>query len=189
MKIVTSLRSLVQTVVLLISIGLLWPTIAFYFNYNLDESRRFGTGFLIVYTIFLALFFEGMYEKLKVHKLAHAQTLAKAVNRVLRDAGIAALAGFVLERISELEEFHRIVISIPGGVTIVEYGFPFAARRITFGGEQVTIRIVNEFIDNFAKNVVVLGLIALASVEVPLISYEIYKWKKEKRNPKDKMLA
>jgi hypothetical protein len=189
MKIITSLRGLVQTVVLLISIGLLWPTIAFYFNYNLDESRRFGTGFLIVYTIFLALFFEGMYEKLKVHRLAHAQALTKVVNRVLRDAGIAALAGFILERISELREFHRIVISIPGGATIVEYGFPFVARRITFGGEQVTIRIVNEFVDNFAKNVVILGLIALAFVEVPLISYGIYKWRKGRRSLKDKVLA
>ncbi len=181
MKITTSLRGLVQTVLLLISIGLLWTTVAFYSSYSLDEVTRFGTDFLIVYAIFLALFFEGRYRTLKEHRPAQAQALVKVVNRVLRDVGIAALAGFVLERISEVEQFGRIVISIPGGSTIIEYGFPFVARRITTGGEQVTVTIVDEFIDNFAKNVVVLGAIFLVLVEVSLISYEIYKWKKGKK--------
>ena len=174
-----------QTVLLLISIGLLWTTIAFYLNNNLGEFTRFGTGFLIVYAIFLIMFFEGMYRTLKEHRPAQAQALAKVVNRILRDAGIAALAGFVLERLSEGRQFWRVVSSIPGGATIVEYGFPYAVRRMTFGcTNPPPPTIVVEFVDNIAKDVVVLGLIALVFVEVPLISYEIYKWKKGKRNPK-----
>ena len=173
-----------QTALLLISIGLLWTTIAFYLNNNLGELRRFGTGFLIVYTIFLALFFEGMYKTLKEHGPAQAQALAKVVNRVLRDAGIVALAGFVLDKFSEDRLFWRIESSIPGGATIVEYGFPYAVRRMISGSTNPPQMIVVEFVGNIAIDVVLLGLIALVFVEVPLISYEIYKWKQRKENTK-----
>jgi uncharacterized protein YjeT (DUF2065 family) len=164
--------------------GLLWTTIAFYLNNNLGELRRFGTGFLIVYAIFLALFFQGMYRTLREHRPAQAQALAKLVNRVLRDAGIVALAGFALERLSEDRLFWRVEGSVPGGALIVEYGFPYAVKRMISSSTNPPQRIVVEFVDNIAKNVVVLGLIALAFVEVPLISYEIYKWKQRKENSK-----
>ena len=189
MKTIISLQGLVQTVLLLISIGLLWTTIVFYLNNNLGELRRFGTGFLIVYTIFLALFFEGMYKTLKEQRPTQAQALAKLVNRVLRNAGIVALAGFVLERLSEDRLFWRVESSIPGGATIIEYGFPYAVKRMISGSTNPPQKIVVEFVDNIAKDVVVLGLIALVFVEVPLISYEIYKWRKRRRTLRDKVSA
>ncbi len=65
MKIQISLLGLVQVVLLLISVGFLWATIAFYLVKLQIETRTAGIGFVVVYMMFSILFFGSLYEKRK----------------------------------------------------------------------------------------------------------------------------
>lgn len=114
--------------------------------------------------------------------MSRVRVLGKIVNRILRDAGIVALAGFIFEKLSEDRQYWRFV-SVRSDAVVVEYGFPFAVTRMTYSSTSQPQLIAVEFIDKLAIDVVVLGLIVLLFVEAPLISYEIYKWRKEKRKP------
>ncbi len=80
------------------------------------------------------------------------------------------------------EGFHRVVSSIPGGSTIIEYGFPFASTKITTGiTSNSTYKLVEQSSENFFKNFGVWSAVGLTIAELALLTYMAYD-KRKKRN-------
>jgi hypothetical protein len=102
----------------------------------------------------------------------------RVVNRVLRDTGIFLGGGIIAERI--IEQYPHYLNPGVAGYSVVSYGWPYEAVKIITTSANPPGYSFQTFTDNFLRNVGILGCIVLAAVEVPLISYETYKWKQRK---------
>jgi len=113
---------------------------------------------------------EMLWSQLPFRKIMTKQWSAR-----LLECGLAApvvfvgggLIGSVLS-----EQFRRIVYSIPGGTTRVDYGLPFVSKTVLMGVSRVSTYIsVSRSLEGFAKNFGFWGTVTALIAEGVLLLY------------------
>lgn len=84
------------------------------------------------------------------------------------------------------EGFHKVVSSIPGGLTKIEYGLPFASTTISTGIQSnATYKLVEHSLENFGGNFGFWGLVGVAIAESAYLGYKgikhAYDWNKNRK--------
>ena len=70
------------------------------------------------------------------------------------------------------ERFYRIVYSIPGGTSRVEYGLPFTSKTVLSGVSEVRTYVsVSRSLEGFAKNFGFWGIVTALLAEAVLLLY------------------